>query len=155
MSRSNTQFNLESYQNCHNATDSIDFDDGCDIGLDHTSSLYLRQLERCRGRCIDKLLRFCVFLMGIGWLLSSMAPLSKNGNHFDEPVITVDDGPTTTNGIPNLIWSDEFDGKSIDLTKWSFINGNGCDVGLCGWGKKLFQSFWMLFVNIRTLGTLH
>lgn len=155
MSHSKKQFNLESYQNCHNATDSIDFDDSCDIGLDHTSSLYKRQLERCRGPCIGKLLTFCVSFMGIGWLLSSTAPLNKNSHHVDEPVITVDDGPTTTNGIPNLIWSDEFDGKLIDLTKWSFVNGNGCDVGLCGWGKKLFQSCWILLISFRTLWTLH
>ena len=37
--------------------------------------------------------------------------------------------------IPNLIWSDEFDGDSLDLSKWTYVNGNGCDVGLCGWGE--------------------
>ena len=35
----------------------------------------------------------------------------------------------------NLIWSDEFDGDSIDLGKWTFVNEDGCQFGLCGWGK--------------------
>ena len=39
------------------------------------------------------------------------------------------------NIIPNLIWSDEFDGDTLDLSKWTYVNGNGCDVGLCGWGE--------------------
>lgn len=37
--------------------------------------------------------------------------------------------------IPELIWSDEFNGDQIDTTKWTFVNGNGCDFGLCGWGE--------------------
>ena len=34
---------------------------------------------------------------------------------------------------PNVLWADEFDGSDLDLTKWSYIIGDGCDVGLCGW----------------------
>eukprot|EP00804_Cyclotella_cryptica_P016585 CCRYP_001932-RB/>CCRYP_001932-RB protein AED:0.15 eAED:0.15 QI:133/0.66/0.75/1/1/1/4/0/569 len=132
MSPSNKECDLESYQNCHNATDGIDFDD-CDLELLHTSSLYIPHLARCRRSRICKLLTLCVILMGIGWLISAAASLSKNNHHFDGPV---EDGPSTTDNIPNLIWSDEFNGKSIDLTKWSFVNGNGCDVGLCGWGNN-------------------
>ncbi|MHA7056918.1 family 16 glycosylhydrolase [Aquimarina sp. M1] len=33
-----------------------------------------------------------------------------------------------------LIFNDEFDGSSVDLTKWSFDNGDGCPT-LCGWGN--------------------
>ncbi|MBW1296656.1 family 16 glycosylhydrolase [Aquimarina litoralis] len=33
-----------------------------------------------------------------------------------------------------LIFNDEFNGSSVDLTKWSFDNGDGCPT-LCGWGN--------------------
>ncbi|AXT53862.1 T9SS C-terminal target domain-containing protein [Aquimarina sp. BL5] len=33
-----------------------------------------------------------------------------------------------------LIFNDEFSGNSVDLTKWSFDNGDGCPT-LCGWGN--------------------
>lgn len=34
-----------------------------------------------------------------------------------------------------LLWSDEFDGASLDANKWSYQTGNGCP-GLCGWGNS-------------------
>ncbi|SEK26463.1 Por secretion system C-terminal sorting domain-containing protein [Aquimarina amphilecti] len=33
-----------------------------------------------------------------------------------------------------LIFNDEFNGSTVDLTKWSFDNGDGCPT-LCGWGN--------------------
>ena len=41
---------------------------------------------------------------------------------------------------PALIWSDEFDGTSLDLSKWAHQNGNGCP-DLCGWGNNELQSY--------------
>ncbi len=35
-------------------------------------------------------------------------------------------------GVTNLVWSDEFDGTSIDTTKWTFDIGNGSG----GWGNQ-------------------
>lgn len=34
-----------------------------------------------------------------------------------------------------LVFSDEFDGSAIDATKWGYDVGNGCEIGLCGWGN--------------------
>lgn len=39
-----------------------------------------------------------------------------------------------------LVWSDEFNGSSIDLSKWAFQNGNGCP-NMCGWGNGELQSY--------------
>ncbi len=42
-----------------------------------------------------------------------------------------------------LVWSDEFDGSSIDENKWSYDLGDGCQLGeeLCGWGNNELQYY--------------
>ena len=35
-----------------------------------------------------------------------------------------------------LVWSDEFDGESLDMNKWSFQLGDGSSEGLAGWGNN-------------------
>lgn len=39
-----------------------------------------------------------------------------------------------------LVWSDEFNGSSVDLSKWAFQNGDGCP-SLCGWGNGELESY--------------
>jgi beta-glucanase (GH16 family) len=41
-----------------------------------------------------------------------------------------------------LVWSDEFDGTEVDLSKWSFQRGDGREVGLPpGWGNNELQFY--------------
>lgn len=42
---------------------------------------------------------------------------------------------------PSLLWNDEFDGSSLDTTKWTPQIGDGCALGqdLCGWGNNELQ----------------
>ena len=41
-----------------------------------------------------------------------------------------------------LVWSDEFDGTEVDLTKWTFQLGDGSEVGLPGgWGNNELQYY--------------
>ncbi len=40
---------------------------------------------------------------------------------------------------PQLIWSDEFNGSTLDQTKWTYEIGDGCDIGLCQWGTGEIQ----------------
>lgn len=42
---------------------------------------------------------------------------------------------------PTLVWSDEFNGTQVDLSKWSFETGTGCDIALCGWGNNELQYY--------------
>lgn len=37
--------------------------------------------------------------------------------------------------IGKLLWSEEFNGASLDGTLWTPSNGNGCQIGLCGYGN--------------------
>src|SRR5213595_877706 len=45
-----------------------------------------------------------------------------------------------------LVWSDEFDGKEIDKTKWDFDLGNGffnydANIWISGWGNNELQYY--------------
>jgi beta-glucanase (GH16 family) len=39
-----------------------------------------------------------------------------------------------------LVWSDEFDGSSLDLSRWEPMIGNGCP-NLCGWGNAELEYY--------------
>ena len=41
----------------------------------------------------------------------------------------------------HLVWSDEFDGKKIDQTKWDFQLGTGTEYGLENWGNNELQYY--------------
>ena len=49
------------------------------------------------------------------------------------------EAPTSYPGY-TLAWSDEFNGPSLDLTKWSHQNGDGCP-SLCGWGNNELETY--------------
>lgn len=40
-----------------------------------------------------------------------------------------------------LVWSDEFDGDTLDLTKWSYQTGTGTEYGLVGWGNNELEYY--------------
>lgn len=42
---------------------------------------------------------------------------------------------------PTLVWSDEFDGESLNESDWNFQTGDGCDIGICGWGNNELQYY--------------
>ncbi len=37
---------------------------------------------------------------------------------------------------PEPVWADEFDGGALDGSRWSYQLGDGCEIGLCGWGNN-------------------
>src|ERR1043166_8707721 len=55
----------------------------------------------------------------------------------------------------SLVWSDEFNGASIDLTKWTFDTGNGAP-GNPGWGNNELEYYTSSTNNAYvTNGFLH
>ena len=43
--------------------------------------------------------------------------------------------------IGKLLWSEEFNGASLDTTLWTATTGNGCQIGLCGYGNQELQHY--------------
>ena len=42
---------------------------------------------------------------------------------------------------PTLVWSDEFNGTELDLSKWEPQIGDGCNYGICQWGNNELQFY--------------
>lgn len=42
---------------------------------------------------------------------------------------------------PTPAWADEFNGTSLDESQWNYQLGDGCDIGLCGWGNNELQYY--------------
>jgi beta-glucanase (GH16 family) len=53
--------------------------------------------------------------------------------------------------IGTLVWSDEFNGSSLDMTKWNYETGNGCPA-LCGWGNNEMEYYTNSTNNTRVTG---
>ncbi|RMG68468.1 MAG: glycoside hydrolase family 16 protein, partial [Calditrichaeota bacterium] len=83
------------------------------------------------------LLSLCVFLSGC---LSNSEDNSQ-GNGNPSPI-----------DLPGwrLVWHDEFDGTSLDESSWDYQTGDGCDIGLCGWGNNELQ--WYQKANVQVSG---
>ncbi len=59
---------------------------------------------------------------------------------------------TTARADEQLVWSDEFDGDSINLNKWTFDIGNGSG----GWGNNELEYYTSRPQNVYvTNGILH
>jgi beta-glucanase (GH16 family) len=49
--------------------------------------------------------------------------------------------PRRTSKKWDLVFSDEFDGETLDTSKWSFDLGDGCQYNICAWGNDEFQYY--------------
>ena len=49
-----------------------------------------------------------------------------------------------------LVWSDEFDGASLDASKWNIQLGDGTAEGLPGWGNNELQSYEAANVTVES-----
>lgn len=79
-----------------------------------------------------------VFRWGLLVLIVSFSAACDNSTAVKDDD---DDGVPQTIGDWQLVWNDEFEGDRVDTGKWSFQVGDGCDIGLCGWGNNELQSY--------------
>ncbi len=49
--------------------------------------------------------------------------------------------PTLVSAAEVLVWSDEFNGTSVDTNNWEFMIGTGAEFGLNGWGNNELQYY--------------
>lgn len=83
------------------------------------------------------MLRFRPALLGLTLLAAGcLTATSGCDNSVD---VTVPDPEAVPDGW-TLVWADEFDGASLDTTKWSLQLGDGCP-DLCGWGNQELQVY--------------
>ncbi|CAM9432456.1 unnamed protein product [Chrysoparadoxa australica] len=54
--------------------------------------------------------------------------------------VQVPAAPANNNGF-DFDWGDEFNGEGINGDMWEVTTGNGCDVGMCGFGNNEAQSY--------------
>lgn len=45
------------------------------------------------------------------------------------------------NTCQTLVWSDEFNGTTLDFNNWEVQTGDGCAEGICGWDNNELQSY--------------
>lgn len=60
----------------------------------------------------------------------------------------VDDPDRSDEGF-ELVWSDEFDGDSLDTSKWFYQYGTGSQYGLDGWGNSELEYYTDRTENVR------
>ncbi|KAL3809497.1 hypothetical protein ACHAXA_009733 [Cyclostephanos tholiformis] len=147
---------LNSYQHC---PEDERLNEGIEIGMHgRQSNSFIIELPTPREKRPSLLLfifvitaSFCIAWFISDGLLSTRRRGSHQSNGDGDSIVKkpdsdldgteVADEDVNIGRIPDLIWGDEFNGDQVDMTKWTFINGNGCDVGLCGWGNNELELY--------------
>jgi beta-glucanase (GH16 family) len=83
-------------------------------------------------------------------------PTGRSSPNKVERILLLAAGVLLFGGTANaeiLVWSDEFEnGPSLDASVWSYDLGDGCAVGICGWGNAEFQIYTNDPANVRVEG---
>ncbi len=46
-----------------------------------------------------------------------------------------------THASMRMLWQDEFNDAQLNTTQWTYELGNGCSVGICGWGNNELETY--------------
>jgi beta-glucanase (GH16 family) len=95
-------------------------------------------------------------------IVFEQGPDNANGSmYFDD--LTLDQTGGTVVSTPatqwNIVWDDEFNGNSLDTSKWTYDTGNGFYSGnyyVSGWGNKELENYTSRTQNVYVAnGLLH
>lgn len=99
-------------------------------------------------KMLNLLIISCLFLLvGCG---ATTTITTKESTTIEPTIIlpTTTEEPTTTYPFNllnydgySLVWSDEFDGTSLNLDYWNYQLGNGTEYGISGWGNNEKQIY--------------
>jgi beta-glucanase (GH16 family) len=89
-------------------------------------------------------------------IVFAQGPDNANGSmYFDDLTLNQTGGTHPPATQWNIVWSDEFNGNSINTNLWAFETGNGCP-NLCGWGNSELEYYTSRTNNAYVLGgSLH
>ena len=87
------------------------------------------------------------FSSGLLLLVGGVASCGSSGAGTDPVAVDPSEPVTGDSATWSLVWQDEFDGLTLDGSKWSVQVGDGCDEGICGWGNAELQ--WYQSDNVR------
>ena len=73
--------------------------------------------------------------------------------YFDDLTLNQTGGTAPPATQWNIVWSDEFNGNSINTNVWTFEAGNGCP-NLCGWGNNELEYYTSRTNNVYESGGL-
>ena len=79
-------------------------------------------------------LKHLLLVAGTGLLIQACGSGEQVGDTKDSPV-TVPFSPAPDDEW-ELVWSDEFDGETLNLNNWGYDIGDGSDRGLERWGNN-------------------
>lgn len=68
-----------------------------------------------------------------------------------EDILTGVDGFYTPETYPSMeaVFKDEFEGAQLNPTQWTYELGNGCSVGICGWGNNELETYTNSTENLK------
>ncbi|NJS36764.1 MAG: hypothetical protein HC765_10685, partial [Brachymonas sp.] len=68
-------------------------------------------------------------------------PLPSHLAYPQDVTTSVDNELDNSSKSYKLVWADEFDGTSVDTSKWEFMLGDGSAFGIPGWGNNELQFY--------------
>lgn len=68
-----------------------------------------------------------------------------------EPILENEDGFYSAEEHPSmqLVWQDEFNTATLRSDYWTYELGNGCSVGICGWGNNELETYTNEEANVK------
>jgi beta-glucanase (GH16 family) len=72
-----------------------------------------------------------------------LVPVEIKDDDLMGSILSDEDGYYTPSSYPSmkLFWNDEFEGTTLNAESWTPELGNGCSVGICGWGNNEMQIY--------------